>query len=62
MDDELIVATDNNTITAYKISETLKSYSVKISSKINMVRIDYAIKRLLVSTDKEIIIIDHDKI
>jgi len=49
-------------IIAYKISEHVKSYSIKIPAKISMIRIDYATKRLLVSTEKEIYVIDKDKV
>ncbi len=58
----MIVATDANMITAYKISDNSKSYSVKIPVNINMMRLDYMSKRLLVSSDKEIFVVDHDKI
>jgi hypothetical protein len=30
MDDSLVVATENNLVTVFKIAESLKSYSVKI--------------------------------
>jgi WD40 repeat protein len=62
MDDELIIATDNNTITGYKLAESVKSFTVKIQEHINMVRIDYTTKSLLVSTDKCIYVVDKDKV
>ena len=62
MDDELIIATDNNTITGYKLAESAKSFTVKMPEHINMVRIDYTTKSLLVSTDKCIYVVDKDKV
>jgi hypothetical protein len=59
MDDELIVATDSDQIVTFKVSETLKSQSIKIPEKINMLRIDYSTKKLLVSTDQNIYIINN---
>ena len=63
MDDELVVATDNNTIAGYKISEGgNKSFTIKIPEKINMIRIDYLTKMLLVSCDKKILVVNKDTV
>lgn len=58
LDDEIIIASDNCTVQIFKISENIRSYNIKFDSPIHHVRIDYKVRKLLVSTENKITVVE----
>jgi len=55
----MIVATDQNTVQVYRVADNTRVHNIKFDEKVLFVRLDYKHKRILVSTEKKIFIIDN---
>jgi hypothetical protein len=62
LDDEILVATEYNTVQIYRVADNNKIHTVKFDSKIAHVRIDYRLRKIMVSTENKISVIDNGTI
>ena len=56
------MVTDQNAIQVFKMAEYSRIHTIKMEEKINHVRIDNRSKKLMVSTDKKIYLVDGGQI
>lgn len=59
LDDEMIVSTDQNTVQVYRVSDNMRMHNIKFEEKISFVRIDYKLRKIMVSSENKISLIDN---
>lgn len=58
LDDEIVISSQNQSVQIFKIAQNIRLHHIKFDTPIAHVRIDYRVKKLLVSTENKITVID----
>ncbi len=62
LDDELIVSTENNSLQYFRVADNTRTHTIRFDAPISHIRIDYKLRRVLVSSPDSITVVDAGKV